>query len=206
MRVSEFCGLTMDDLDFKRRRIRVDHQLVRERGGRYYVEKTKTKSGIRYIPMTQEVYKSLTRIAARRPHLDEEPVVDGYSGFLLIDKKQQPKVALHIENEMRWALKKFKKLHPDIKLPHITPHVFRHTFCTNLANAGMDVKNLQYLMGHSDVGVTLNIYTHSCYDNAAEQLRKIEMIEQGTTPFFTPNTTPKWRKSGVEIRRDMKTG
>ena len=38
------------------------------------------------------------------------------------------------------------------------------------------------------------------------QLRKIEMIEQGTTPFFTPNTTPKWRKSGVEIRRDMKTG
>ena len=70
----------------------------------------------------------------------------------------------------------------------------------------MDVKNLQYLMGHSDVGVTLNIYTHSCYDNAAEQLRKIEMIEQGTTPFFTPNTTPKWRKSGVEIRRDMKTG
>ncbi len=206
MRVSEFCGLTMDDLDFKRRRIRVDHQLVRELGGRYYVEKTKTKSGIRYIPMTQEVYKSLTRIAARRPHLDEEPVVDGYSGFLLIDKKQQPKVALHIENEMRWALKKFKKLHPDIKLPHITPHVFRHTFCTNLANAGMDVKNLQYLMGHSDVGVTLNIYTHSCYDNAAEQLCKIEMIEQGTTPFFTPNTTPKWRKSGVEIRRDMKTG
>ena len=40
----------------------------------------------------------------------------------------------------------------------------------------------------------------------AEQLRKIEMTEQGTTPFFTPNTTPKWRKSGVEIRRDMKTG
>lgn len=46
--------------------------------------------------MTQEVYKSLTRIAARRPHFDEESVVDGYGGFLLIDKKQQPKVVLHI--------------------------------------------------------------------------------------------------------------
>jgi len=59
-------------------------------------------------------------------------------------------VALHIENEMRRAMKKFRKLHPDIELPHITPHVFRHTFCTNMANAGMDVKNLQYLMEHPE--------------------------------------------------------
>lgn len=43
MRVSEFCGLTKSDLDFGNRRIRVDHQLVRERGGKYYVEKTKTE-------------------------------------------------------------------------------------------------------------------------------------------------------------------
>lgn len=55
-------------------------------------------------------------------------------------------------NEMRWAMKKYRKLHPDKPLPHITPHVFRHTFCTNMTNAGMDIKNLQYVMGHSDVG------------------------------------------------------
>ena len=36
--------------------------------------------------------------------------------------------------------KEFKKLHPDKPLPHITPHVFLHTFCTNMANAGMDIK------------------------------------------------------------------
>ena len=63
-----------------------------------------------------------------------------------------PKVALHIENEMRWAMKKYKKLHPDNPLPHITPHVFRHTFCTNYANDGMDIKNLQYLMGSLGCG------------------------------------------------------
>ncbi len=56
MRVSEFCGLTKSDLDFENRRIRVDHQLVRERGGKYYVEKTKTECGIRFIPMTDDVY------------------------------------------------------------------------------------------------------------------------------------------------------
>ena len=45
MRVSEFCGLTQADLDFENRRIRVDHQLVRERSGKYYVEETKTSCG-----------------------------------------------------------------------------------------------------------------------------------------------------------------
>lgn len=173
MRVSEFCGLTMNDLDFESRRIRVDHQLVRERSGKYYVEKTKTACGVRYIPMTEDVYQSLKNILARRKKVKVETIVDGYSGFILLDKDSKPKVALHIENEMRWAMKKYGKLHPDQPLPNITPHVFRHTFCTNMANAGMDVKTLQYLMGHSDVGVTLNIYTHASYDRAAEQMTKL---------------------------------
>ena len=42
-----------------------------------------------------------------------------------------------------------------------------------MANAGMDIKILQYLMGHSDVGITLNIYTHATYDRAAEQMAKL---------------------------------
>ena len=179
MRVSEFCGLTKSDLDFENRRIRVDHQLVRERGGKYYVEKTKTECGIRFIPMTDDVYQSLKNILANRRKMKTEIIVDGYSGFILIDKDCHPKVALHIENEMRWAMKKYKKLHPEQPLPHITPHVFRHTFCTNMANKGMDIKTLQYLMGHSDVGVTLNVYTHASYDRAVEQMAKIvDLSEQ----------------------------
>lgn len=173
MRVSEFCGLTKDDLQFSERRIRVDHQLVRERGGKYYVEKTKTECGCRFIPMTDEVYRSLLNTLERRKKVEKEFIVDGYSGFLLLNKNDHPKVALHIENEMRWAMKKYSKLHPDKPLPHITPHVFRHTFCTNMANKGMDVKHLQYIMGHSDVGVTLNVYTHANYDLAAEQMLEI---------------------------------
>lgn len=66
MHVSEFCGLTMSDLDFSNRRIRVDHQLVRERGGKYYVEKTKTACGVRFIPMTDDVHQSLKNILASR--------------------------------------------------------------------------------------------------------------------------------------------
>ncbi len=50
-----------------------------------------------------------------------ETIIDGYSGFLLLDKNDSPKVALHIENEIRRAMKKYQKLHPDKPLPHITP-------------------------------------------------------------------------------------
>lgn len=178
MRVSEFCGLTRKDLDFKKRRIRVDHQLVRERSGKYYVEETKTSSGCRFLPMTDVIYDSLQRMLKRRPKVKTEPMVDGYSNFIMLDKNGNPKVALHIENEMRWAMKKYKKLHPDKPLPHITPHVFRHTFCTNYANDGMDIKNLQYLMGHSDAGVTLNVYTHASYAHVAEQMEKISQLRQ----------------------------
>ena len=77
------------------------------------------------------------------------------------------------DSKKRGTMKKYDKLHPDRPLPNITSHVFRHTFCTNMANVGMNVKTLQYLMGHSDAGVTLNIYTHASYDRAAEQMAKL---------------------------------
>ena len=84
----------------------------------------------------------------------------------------------------------------NIVLPHITPHVFRHTFCTNLANAGMDAKTLQYLMGHSEAGVTLNVYTHANYDKAAEQLRNVaDFGSARRNAVSTPNLTP----SGVKL-------
>ena len=127
--------------------------------------------------MTDAIYDSLKKMLERRPKVKTEPMVDGYSGFIMLDKNGNPKVALHIENEMRWAMKKYKKLHPDRPLPHITPHVFRHTFCTNYANDGMDIKNLQYLMGHSDAGVTLNVYTHASCNHAAGQMIQIKALQ-----------------------------
>lgn len=105
------------------------------------------------------------------------------------NKDSSLKVALHIENEMRWAMKKYKKLHPDKPLPHITPHVFRHTFCTYMANKEMDIQTLQYVMGHADAGVTLNVYTHASYDRAAGQMAKV-------IDFKVSDMQEKQRKSG----------
>lgn len=173
MRVSEFCGLTKSDIDFNTRTIRVDHQLIRGAEGKFYIEKTKTECGRRFIPMTNDVYEALQNIIKRIPKHRPEFLIDGYSGFILYDKNNSLKVALHIENEFRWGLMKYRKLHPEKPLPHITPHVMRHTFCTNMVNAGMDVKVLQYLMGHSEIDVTLNIYTHMTYEKASEQMLQL---------------------------------
>lgn len=94
----------------------------------------------------------------------------------MLDKNGNPKVALHIENETRWAMEKYKKLLPDSPMLHITPRVFRHTFCIDYANDGMDIKKLQYLMGHSDADVTLNVYTHASYAHAVEHMAEISQF------------------------------
>lgn len=59
-------------------------------------------------------------------------------------------------------------------MPNITPHVCRHTYCSNQAKEGMNPKTLQYLMGHSDISVTMNVYTHINCDDAEEELRRME--------------------------------
>lgn len=180
LRVSEFCGLTLQDIDFDEMRIKVERQLARTRSGKFYVEKPKTKNGVRYIPMSPEVCESMRNIVQQRYSGGPEIIIDGVVGFLLLDRSHRPKVALHIENELRWCMKKYQKRYPDKKLPRITPHVLRHTFCTNMARNGMAIKNLQYLMGHSDVGTTLNIYTHSRYEDAAKEMLNICVIDTDT--------------------------
>ena len=172
MRVSEFCGLTLNDLDFGNQRIRVERQLIKEKGGIYHVERTKTESGVRFIPMTPDVFENLQNIVKNRKKPKTEMLVNGYTGFLLLDKNENPKVALHLEHHLQWTMKKYRRTH-DEPLPTITPHVLRHTFCTNLANKGMGIKDLQYLMGHSDAAITMNVYTHASYAKAEESMKKI---------------------------------
>ena len=169
LRVSEFCGLTLSDLDFQQRRIRVARQLRRTVNGQYFIEKPKSARGIRFIPMTDEVANSLQNICSARSVEGDEITVDGVAGFLLI-KNGKPKVSAHIQSEITGGLRKFRKNNPSESFPHVSAHILRHTFCTNMANRGMSVKNLQYVMGHSSVGTTLNIYTHSSYEEAAKDM------------------------------------
>ena len=63
-------------------------------------------------------------------------------------------------------------------MPKISPHVCRHTYCSNQAKAGMNPKTLQYLMGHSEIGVTMNTYTHLGLDDAKNEMIRMEELKQ----------------------------
>ena len=172
LRISEFVGLTKKNLDFENSRIIVDHQLQRTRDMKYIIEDTKTESGERMVPMTPEVKEAFQRILANRKNPKVEPMVDGYSGFLFLDKNGRPMVALHWEKYFQHIREKYNKIYR-VQMPKVTPHVCRHTFCSNMAKSGMNPKTLQYIMGHSDISVTLNVYTHLNYDDAEEEMQKV---------------------------------
>ena len=138
MRVSEFCGLTLSDLDFK---------------------------------LHKTCFKRM--IAGRKPP-KVEPVIDGYSGFLSFDKDGSVRYSLHWEHYFSAITKKHNKIFK-AQMPAVTPHVCRHTYCSAMARAGMNPKTLQYLMGHSDISVTLNTYAHVNFSDAREEIKRINI-------------------------------
>lgn len=172
LRVSEFVGLTANDIEFDKQRIKIDHQLQRTRNMEYEILTPKTEKGERYVPMKEDVADCFRRIIQNRKHPKIEPMIDGYSGFLFLDKNDMPMVALHWEKYFQHIREKYNSIYK-IQMPCITPHVCRHTFCSNMAKSGMNPKTLQYIMGHSDIGVTLNTYTHLQFEDALEEMKKV---------------------------------
>ena len=156
----------------RNRRISVNHHLQRKRNMEYIIEETKTASGTREIPMTDDVYQCFQRIIASRPKPKTEPMIGGRCGFLYLDKDGKPMVALHWEHYFKHICQKYNSIYK-VQMPKVTPHVCRHTFCSNMAKSGMNPKTLQYLMGHSDIGVTLNTYTHLGFEDAQAELKRV---------------------------------
>lgn len=172
LRISEFVGLTLSDIEFDEQRIKVDHQLQRTRDMKYEIVTPKTESGIRYVPMNEDVADCFRRIIENRKPIKIEPMVDGYSGFLFLDKNHMPMVALHWEKYFQHIVEKYNATYK-AQMPKVTPHVCRHTFCSNMAKSGMNPKTLQYIMGHSDISVTLNTYTHLQFEDALKEMKKV---------------------------------
>lgn len=172
LRISEFVGLTIQDIDFKKRTIDVNHQLQRTRTMEYMIEDTKTDAGTRVLPMTEDVYLCFQSILENRPRPKAEPIIDGKMGFLYLDKNDRPMVAMHWEKYFQHICQKYNSVYK-VQMPKVTPHVCRHTYCSNMAKSGMNPKTLQYLMGHSDISVTLNTYTHLAFEDAESELKRV---------------------------------
>ena len=107
-------------------RIKVDHQLQRTAQMQYVIEEPKTDKGIRYVPMTEAVAACFRRIIANRKTPKVEPMVEGYAGFLFLDKNDMPMVALHWEKYMEHIIQKYNRIYR-IQMPKVTPHAVSYT-------------------------------------------------------------------------------
>ena len=115
-----------------------------------------------------ECISTIIVVEDRCPPYLELPI----SRYPLFVKNDMPMVALHWEKYFQHICEKYNSIYR-VQMPKVTPHVCRHTFCSNMAKSGMNPKTLQYLLGHSDISVTLNTYTHIGYDDAKEELKRV---------------------------------
>ena len=173
LRVSEACGLTIKDIDFDNYVIHVTHQLIYTKSSEYHVTEPKTKASKRDIPMSNEVYSALQDEIANRPELKPEPVIDGLSGFIFLTTQNNPMNGTTVLRGFTASLSRLRKIYPATTITDIRPHHLRHTFCTNLLQQGVDIKTIQYIMGHSTIDTTLRVYTHTNEAIIRNQISKI---------------------------------
>lgn len=156
MRVSEMCGVTVDDIDFKKRELHINKQLYRKYGY-YTLDTVKSGSGNRVIPLTDMAIEALHDI------LDEngpcQATIQGYTGFILTNRNHMPSERNSLYSKYKNLCVTVDKLY-GTDLSSSSLHSLRHTYCSRLIRAGVSVKTVQYVMGHANAATTLDIYTH----------------------------------------------
>lgn len=191
LRISEAIGLTADRIDMKNNVVHIDRQLVyRTSEGSYCYRfaPTKSNSGKRDIPLTENAKKALIRqkeldlILGRR---GKEQKVDGEKGLVFLTRNGTPMNNRNFGKALDGIVKAYNKMEivrsekehrePEL-LPHISPHILRHTFCTRCAESGMDVKVLQTIMGHSNIAVTMEVYNHVDEVRVQSEMKKLENV------------------------------
>ena len=157
------------------------------------IETTKTDAGTRVLPITEDVAQMFQAIIEDRNAPKVEKSIDGYSGFLFCDDNGMPLVAMHWQHRFNHMVGRYNDIYR-VQMPNITPHVCRHTYCSNMAKSGMNPKTLQYLMGHSDISVTMNVYTHIGFDDAEEELKRMEEFRKAQAEVEKKNEKPMSQK------------
>lgn len=162
MRVSELCGLTLDNIDMSNRLIKVEKQLQCIKRS-HIVLPTKTTNGVRFIPMTDGVYECFERVLKNRYVIGNiEPICydekgNTYQGFVFLATRSRKSITrTHVEEYLRNCIKRFNDANKDNPIRKFEPHICRHTFATNMQD--LPPKSLQYILGHGNITTTMNNY------------------------------------------------
>ena len=162
MRVSELCGLTLDNIDMSNRLIKVEKQLQCIKRS-HIVLTTKTTNGVRFIPMTDGVYECFERVLKNRYVIGNiEPICydekgNTYQGFVFLATRSRKSITrTHVEEYLRNCIKRFNDANKDNPIRKFEPHICRHTFAANMQD--LPPKSLQYILGHGNITTTMNNY------------------------------------------------
>lgn len=178
LRVSELCGLTLDDIDMDNRMVKVDKQLQCVNHV-HVILPTKTTNGERIIPMTDGVYQCFERVIKNRYIMgDIEPACydergNKYDGFVfLATRSRKTIVRSHVEEYLQNCIKRFNNANIENPIRKFEPHICRHTFATNMQY--LPPKTLQYILGHGNISTTMNNYVNA--KPSEEQLAQINAM------------------------------
>lgn len=140
-------------------------------------DNTKTDAGVRKLPMDDEVYECLKRVVKNRRKPKIEYLVDGYSGFLFLDKNEKPMVAYHWEKKFQYSVEKYNRIYKE-ELPTISPHVARHTRISRWVAQGLAMTTVMYMAGHTDIQTTINCYTTVFVEDVIDDIDKTKKAQE----------------------------
>lgn len=155
-------------------------------GCKFHIQDLKTDAGRRDIPLTASARKSLVRqkeVCLLLDKVMKRQEVEGVSDFVFTNTLGKPCATNAINFVLNNIVKAYNKSE-DVQagrehrepepLPHVSAHILRHTACTRMAESGLEPKVLQYIMGHANVSVTLDVYTHLDFTMIQEKVEKVQ--------------------------------
>lgn len=173
LRTGEMIGLKWSDIDFEKRILHVSRTMeYRYSVGEWRIGETKTKNGCRDIPLTSEAIEILKRQKKKVQQL--KTVRMEFSEFVFLSRKGEPTKNSAYDTKLMYYCDK-------VGMQRFSMHTLRHTFATRCIEAGMKPKTLQMILGHSNIGITMNLYVHVTDEEKVKELSNIEdMLKFGT--------------------------
>lgn len=166
LRTGELIGLKWSDIDFDKKVMHIQRSMeYRHSVGEWRIGEPKSKSGYRDVPLTEE---AICILKNQKEKLKSIKVINmQFKDFVFLSRKGEPTKNSAYDSTLF-------KLCEKAEIEKFSMHVLRHTFATRSIEGGMRPKTLQIILGHSNVGITMNLYVHVTEDEKIKEVEKIE--------------------------------
>lgn len=168
LRTGELVGLKWEDIDFSKKAIRIQCSMeYRYSVGEWRIGEPKSKAGYRTIPLTDETIRILTEQKEKNKNIKK--IQEEWYEFIFLSRKGEP-----VKNSAYDTA--LFKICDKAKINRFSMHVLRHTFATRCIEGGMMPKTLQKILGHSNIGITMNLYVHITEDEKQKEIDKVSCV------------------------------